>query len=212
MGSVIVDYNSGNLHSVKKSFQLISTELGHKNVRVSSDPEVIRKADRVILPGVGSFDDCKSNLLKRVGLIEAIEERVIKNGAPFLGICVGQQLMASIGLENSATRGFGWIPGTVTRITPSEPNLKIPHMGWNTLLFDRKHELFNEINEYDHAYFVHSYHLVLDNPDDRLAYTLHGQQITAVVLKENTVGAQFHPEKSQAVGLKFIKNFLLWQP
>ena len=213
MRSVIVDYNSGNLHSVKKSFQLISTEIGNEEIVVSANPEVILKAERVILPGVGAFNDCKSNLLKQPGLIEAIEQRVMKDGVPFLGICVGHQLMASLGLENNIeTKGFNWISGKVDRITPSNGGFKIPHMGWNTLVFDRDHALFYDIDENSHAYFVHSYHLVLDNLRDRLAYTHYGQYITAAVQKNNIAGTQFHPEKSQTVGLTFIRNFLRWRP
>ena len=213
MSSVIVDYNSGNLHSVKKSFQLISNELDQGEVLVSANPDIIIKAERIILPGVGTFDDCKSNLLKQTGLIEAIEERILKDGKPFLGICVGHQLMASKGLENNVeTEGLGWIAGTVKKITPSSPHLKIPHMGWNTLLIDREHQLFNGIGNQDHAYFVHSYHLELEHPEERISYTEYGQKITAAVLKENMAGTQFHPEKSQSIGLRFIANFLLWRP
>ena len=213
MGSVIVDYNSGNIHSVKKSFQLIANELGQEEVLVSNNPKTILKAEKIVLPGVGTFTDCKSNLVKQTGLIESIEQRVVNDGIPFLGICVGHQLLASIGLENNVeTSGLGWIPGTVTKISSPDPNLKIPHMGWNTLIFDRQHELFDGIKELDHAYFVHSYHVVLDNPGDRVCYTNYGQKVTAAVVKENIVGTQFHPEKSQAVGLTFIQNFMLWKP
>ena len=213
MTSVIVDYNSGNLHSAKKSFQLLSTELNQGEVLVSSDIDVILKAERLILPGVGSFNDCKANLLKKNGLFEAIEQRVIFDGVPFLGICVGHQLMATIGLENNVkTAGFDWISGTVTKITPSDPALKIPHMGWNTLHFDNKHSLFDGINDGDHTYFVHSYHLIMDDEINRISYTNYGQKITAAVVKDNMAGTQFHPEKSQAVGLTFIRNFLLWRP
>ena len=213
MTSVIVDYNSGNLHSAKKSFQLLSTELNQGEVLVSSDIDVIVKAERLILPGVGSFNDCKANLLKKNGLFEAIEQRVIFDGVPFLGICVGHQLMATIGLENNnKTAGFDWISGTVTKITPSDPALKIPHMGWNTLHFDNKHSLFDGINDGDHTYFVHSYHLIMDDEINRISYTNYGQKITAAVVKDNMVGTQFHPEKSQTVGLTFIRNFLLWRP
>ena len=213
MTSVIVDYNSGNLHSAKKSFQLLSTELNQGEVLVSSDIDVIVKAERLILPGVGSFNDCKANLLKKNGLFEAIEQRVIFDGVPFLGICVGHQLMATIGLENNGkTAGFDWISGTVTKITPSDPAFKIPHMGWNTLHFDNKHSLFDGINDGDHTYFVHSYHLIMDDEINRISYTNYGQKITAAVVKDNMAGTQFHPEKSQAVGLTFIRNFLLWRP
>ncbi len=213
MGSIIIDYNSGNLHSVRKSFQLVSNELEKGEILISSRPEEILTAERIILPGVGSFNDCKSNLLKRSGLIEAIKQRVMKDKKPFLGICVGQQLMATTGLENNVkTKGFDWISGTVERIAPSNPSLKIPHMGWNELRFDRNHELFEGIKTNDHAYFIHSYHFVLDNPAERISYTDYGQTITAAVLKENMVGTQFHPEKSQSVGLTFIRNFLLWKP
>ena len=213
MTSVIVDYNSGNLHSTRKSFQLISTELNMGEVKLSSDPEEILKAERIILPGVGSFDDCKSNLIAVNGLIDALELRVEKDGIPFLGICVGHQLMASIGLENNKkTEGLGWISGSVKKISPSGQNFKIPHIGWNTLKFDKKHRLFDGINEQDHTYFVHSYHFVLDDQSHRLCHTNYGEEITAAVVKDNMVGTQFHPEKSQAVGLTFIRNFLLWRP
>ena len=188
-------------------------DLNQGEVLVSSDIEVILKAERLILPGVGSFTDCKANLLKKTGLFEAIEQRVICDGVPFLGICVGHQLMATIGLENnSETAGFDWISGTVTKLTPSDPALKIPHMGWNTLHFDQKHTLFDGINEGDHAYFVHSYHLNMDDQINRISYTNYAQKITAAVVKDNMAGTQFHPEKSQAVGLTFIRNFLLWRP
>ena len=191
---------------------MISSELDKGEVLISSNPDEILKADRVILPGVGSFNDCKSNLQK-TGLMEVIEQRVLKDGIPFLGICVGHQLMATTGLENNIkTLGFDWIPGVVTKITPSDPNLKVPHMGWNTLKFDRDHTLFSGIAEQDHAYFVHSYHIVLENTIDRICYVDYGQQITAAILKENMIGTQFHPEKSQTVGLTFIRNFLLWSP
>ena len=213
MTSVIVDYNSGNLHSAKKSFQLLSLELNQGEVLVTSDIDVILKAERLILPGVGSFNDCKVNLHKKTGLFEAIEQRVVCDGVPFLGICVGHQLMATIGLENNTeTKGFNWVSGTVSQITPSDQSLKIPHMGWNTLHFDHKHKLFNGINEGDHVYFVHSYHLILDNQNERISYTNYGQEITAAVVKDNMAGTQFHPEKSQAIGLTFIRNFLLWRP
>lgn len=213
MNAVIIDYNSGNLHSAKKSFQRVASELGRGEVIVSSEPEEIAKADRIILPGVGSFDSCKRELLAVSGMFEAIEQRVIREGHPLLGICVGQQLMATIGFENELeTKGFDWIPGKVVKISPSVSSLKIPHIGWNSLQFDYYHPLFEDINENSHMYFVHSYHLIPDDINRRVSYTNYGTKITAAVICENIIGTQFHPEKSQTEGLKFIKNFFCWNP
>jgi glutamine amidotransferase len=213
MTTIIVDYASGNLHSALKSFQRMATETGVGPVTVSADPEAIRRADRIVLPGVGAFADCRAGLAAIPGLFEAIEDRVIRQGAPFLGICVGQQMMADRGLEHGQdTPGFGWIPGDVVRIAPADPALKIPHMGWNALELLAPHPLLAGIASGDHAYFVHSYHLVPEDPAHRLATVDHGGPITAVVGRDNLVGTQFHPEKSQATGLRLIANFLAWRP
>jgi imidazole glycerol-phosphate synthase subunit HisH len=212
MTTVIVDYASGNLHSAEKSFQRMAAEAGGGPVLVSADPETVRRADRVVLPGVGAFAACRAGLAAVPGMIEAITARVIRDGAPFLGICVGAQLMASWGREDGDTPGFGWIPGSVERLAPTEPGLKVPHMGWNALVPLSPHPVLSGIAQGDHAYFVHSYHIVPDEPAHLLATTEHGQRVTAVVGRDNLVGTQFHPEKSQATGLRLIGNFLAWRP
>lgn len=212
MTTVIVDYESGNLHSAEKSFQRMAREIGAAPVVVSSDPEAVRRAERIVLPGVGAFADCRAGLMGRPGLFEAIEERAIRQGAPFLGICVGMQMMATRGLEHGESAGFDWIPGEVRRIEPSDPALKIPHMGWNALEILRPHPLLDGIASGDHAYFVHSYHLAAARPEEVLATTDHGGTVTAAVVRDNLAGTQFHPEKSQATGLRLIANFLAWKP
>ena len=212
MTTVIVDYSSGNLHSALKSFQRMADETSAGPVVVSADPDAVRRASRIVLPGVGAFADCRAGLAAVPGLFEAIEERVIRGGAPFLGICVGQQLMATRGLEHGETPGFGWIPGDVVRIAPADPALKIPHMGWNALEALAPHPVLAGIAPGDHAYFVHSYHLVPADPAHRAAVTSHGGPVTAAVARDNLFGTQFHPEKSQATGLRLIANFLAWRP
>jgi glutamine amidotransferase len=213
MSTVIVDYASGNLHSAEKSFQRIATETGGGKITVSSDPEAMLKADRIVLPGVGAFADCRAGLAAIDGLFEAIQTRVIDQGAPFLGICVGQQMMATRGREHGLdTPGFDWIPGEVVRIAPRDPALKIPHMGWNTLDISQTHPVLEGITTGDHAYFVHSYHLMADDRSHVMARTDHGGPVTAVVGRDNLIGTQFHPEKSQKTGLRLIANFLRWTP
>jgi glutamine amidotransferase len=213
MSTIIVDYASGNLHSALKSFQRMADETGAGPVAVSADPEEVLAADRLVLPGVGAFADCRAGLAAIPGLFEAIEERAIGQGAPFLGICVGQQMMATLGREHGHdTAGFGWIPGEVVRIAPADPGLKVPHMGWNALEIAAPHPVLAGIASGDHAYFVHSYHLVPDDPTRRIATADHGGKVTAVVARDNLIGTQFHPEKSQATGLRLIANFLAWRP
>jgi glutamine amidotransferase len=212
MTTVIVDYESGNLHSAEKSFQRMARETGQGGpVIVSGDPEVVARAERVVLPGVGAFADCRAGLLSRPGLFEAIEGRV-RAGRPFLGICVGMQMLADRGLEHGETPGFGWIGGEVRRIAPADPNLKIPHMGWNALEILCPHPVLDGLASGDHAYFVHSFHLVAAEPERLLARTDHGGPVTAAVARDNVVGTQFHPEKSQKTGLRLIANFLAWRP
>ena len=211
MSTVIVDYNSGNLRSAEKSFQRMADELGAGQVIVSADPDVVRGADHVVLPGVGAFADCRRELGAIDGLFGAIEEHV-KSGKPFMGICVGMQMMATRGLEHGTHDGFNWIKGDVELLTPSDTSLKIPHMGWNELSMRSEHPVFNGIETGDHVYFVHSYHLVPENDDDLLATVDYGGPITAAVAHENIVGTQFHPEKSQSTGLRLIGNFLAWKP
>jgi glutamine amidotransferase len=212
MTTVIVDYQSGNLHSAEKAFQRVSRELGAGPVTVTGDPDVVARAERIVLPGVGAFAACRAGLLQRPGLFEAIETRVIKEGAPFLGICVGMQLMAAWGREFEDAPGFGWIDGEVVRIAPAMAELKIPHMGWNALEIARPHPALAGIAGGAHAYFVHSFHFATADPSHVLATVDHGGPITAVVARANLLGTQFHPEKSQAVGLRLIANFLGWTP
>jgi glutamine amidotransferase len=213
---VIIDYGSGNLHSAAKAFERASREAkADAEIVVSARAEDVRTADRVVLPGVGAFADCKRGLEAVPGLHAALEEAVHARGRPFLGICVGMQLLATRGLEFEVTDGLGWIAGEVRAIEPADPALKIPHMGWNTLDARRDHPLLAGISTGPdglHAYFVHSYHFV---PSDRavvVAETDYGGPVTAIVAKGNVAGTQFHPEKSQALGLALIANFLKWRP
>lgn len=212
----IIDYGSGNLHSAAKAFERAHADHGLKGtVVVTADPRALAAASHIVLPGVGAFKDCRRGLDAVPGMVEALEAQVIRGGKPFLGICVGMQLLASRGLEHDVTRGLGWIPGDVKLIELDEPTLKIPHMGWNTLDVVRDHALFSGLALGDqglHAYFVHSYHLAPSNPDHVLATARYGGTITAIVGRDNIVGTQFHPEKSQALGLSFIANFLRWRP
>ena len=215
MTVAIVDYGSGNLHSAAKAFERAAREEGlAQPIVVTCDPEEVARADRVVLPGVGAFADCRRGLDAVGGMVEALNS-VRARGRPFLGICVGMQLMAERGREYEVTPGLGWIAGEVERIAPSDPSLKIPHMGWNTLEMARTHALFDGIPTGErglNAYFVHSYHLV---PNDRralVASTDYGGEITAFVARDNMAGSQFHPEKSQKLGLALIANFLKWKP
>lgn len=211
MTTVIVDYGSGNLRSAEKAFRRMAAETGAGDVAVTAEPEAVARAARIVLPGVGAYGDCRAGLLAIPGLLDAIFARVAA-GYPFLGICVGMQLMATRGLEHGETPGFGWIPGEVARLTPADPRLKVPHMGWNDLVLDRSHPVLDGIAAGDHAYFVHSYHLRVTDPAMRLAHVDHGGVVTAMVARDNMVGTQFHPEKSQATGLRLIANFLRWRP
>ena len=216
MHVAIIDYGSGNLHSAAKAFERAAREEGSRlAVKVTSKPEDLRQAERIVLPGVGAFADCRQGLVDIPGMIEALEEAVKARGKPFLGICVGLQLMAMRGLEHGLTPGLGWIEGEVRAIAPGDPSLKIPHMGWNTLDIARKHALFEGIPTGEaglNAYFVHSYHLVPTGAETLVATTDYGGPITAFVAKDNMAGSQFHPEKSQKLGLALIANFLKWKP
>jgi imidazole glycerol-phosphate synthase subunit HisH len=216
MHIAIIDYGSGNLHSAAKAFERAAREHGSAlEVKVTAEPEEVRQAERVVLPGVGAFADCRQGLVGIPGMIEALEETVRQHGKPFLGICVGLQLMAERGLEHGSTPGLGWIAGEVRAIEPADPSLKIPHMGWNTLDIARTHALLAGIpvgEEGLNAYFVHSYHLVPAGAETLVATTDYGGPITAFVAKDNMAGSQFHPEKSQKLGLALIANFLKWKP
>jgi glutamine amidotransferase len=216
MTVALIDYGSGNLHSAAKAVERAAREAGTgETVLVTSDPEAVRQADRVVLPGVGAFADCRRGLDNIPGMVEAMTEAVREKGRPFFGICVGMQLMATRGLEYETTAGLDWIRGDVKPIQPEDAGLKIPHMGWNTLHAQRDHPILDGVAtgpEGLHAYFVHSYALDPASMDDVVAVTDYGGPLTAVVAKDNMAGTQFHPEKSQTLGLKLIANFLRWRP
>jgi glutamine amidotransferase len=226
MTTIVIDYGSGNLRSAAKALTAAGGD-----VRVTSDPRDVESAERIVLPGVGAFADCRAGLDGLSGMTEALEETVRRKGRPFLGICVGMQLMAEAGLEHGRHPGLGWIAGDVIKLSPQgdqvnlspqgdqakslprgQQALKVPHMGWNELSLARAHPFFAGIENGAHAYFVHSYHLALTNPGDLLAATDYGGRIVAAVARDNMLGVQFHPEKSQAMGLRLLANFLNWQP
>jgi glutamine amidotransferase len=216
MTVAIVDYGSGNLHSAAKAFERAAHDTGaDQPIVVTDDPRVVALADRVVLPGVGAFADCRRGLASVDGMVEALEEVVHKKGRPFFGICVGMQLLAERGREYEVTKGLGWIAGEVDRIAPADPSLKIPHMGWNTLNVTRPHKLVDGLAlgpDGRHAYFVHSYEFKLKQRTDLVAEADYGGPITAIVARDNLIGTQFHPEKSQKLGLALIGNFLAWKP
>jgi imidazole glycerol-phosphate synthase subunit HisH len=218
MGAVaIIDYGSGNLHSARKAFERAAREAGREDTRivVTADPQAVRDADRVVLPGVGAFADCRRGLDAVPGMVAAMTEAVRERGRPFLGICVGMQLMATRGLEHETAPGLDWIPGDVAPIRPADPALKVPHMGWNALHLRRPTPLLSGVPTGDegwHAYFVHSFALAAADPDDVAATTDHGGPVTALVARGNLAGTQFHPEKSQRLGLALLTNFLRWSP
>lgn len=216
MRVAIIDYGSGNLRSATKAFERSSREAGiAADIDLTNDPERIRTADRVVLPGVGAYADCSAGLHAVDDMVEAIIDAVERRAVPFLGICVGMQLMSSRGLEKTVTEGFGWIKGDVRQMTPSDPTLKIPQIGWNTIHVKQEHPLFAGIRTGEnglHAYFVHSYHLDAGHADDVLATCDYGGAVTAAVAHGNKAGTQFHPEKSQTLGLALIANFLRWKP
>ncbi|HGG06556.1 MAG TPA: imidazole glycerol phosphate synthase subunit HisH [Aliiroseovarius sp.] len=210
MLTVIVDYDSGNLHSAEKAFQRMARETDAGEVRVSSNPEEVARADRIVLPGDGAFPACRQNLHDHRGMFEAIDDAVNGKGRPFMGICVGMQMLADVSREYHDTPGFGWVGGEVVHIEPADKALKVPHMGWNDLVVDQAHPVLADIETGDHAYFVHSYHMRVTDPAHLLAHCDYGGPITAIVGRDNIIGTQFHPEKSQAPGLRMIANFLTW--
>jgi len=212
MLTVLIDYDSGNLHSAEKAFQRVASEVDGGEVIVSARAEDVARADRIVLPGDGAFPACHAALTGREGVYEALIEAVEVKARPFLGICVGMQLMARAGFEYVETPGLGWIAGDVRRITPADTTLKIPHMGWNDLILDQPHPVLEGLSTGDHAYFVHGYQMELATPAALLAHCDYGGPITAIVGSENRVGTQFHPEKSQSAGLRLIANFLTWAP
>jgi len=210
--TAIIDYESGNLHSAHKAFERMAREVDGGDIVVTGDASVVAQADRIVLPGDGAFPACIAALKGHSGLHAAMTEAVIDKGRPFMGICVGMQLMAEWGREYRDTEGLGWISGDVRKITPEPSTLKVPHMGWNDLHLDGAHPVFDGISSGDHAYFVHSYHMHVTHPAQRLAHVDYGGDVTAIVGRDTMIGLQFHPEKSQAAGLRMIANFLTWAP
>ena len=212
MRTVIVDYQSGNLHSAEKAFERMAAEVGAGDVIVTDRAQDVATADRIVLPGDGAFPACRRALDAVPGMVAALTEAVIDRGRPFLGICVGMQMLATRGLEYEVTEGLDWIDGEVRRIEPGPAGLKVPHMGWNDLHLDHAHPVLAGVGTGAHAYFVHSYAFHVTHPVERLAHVDYGGPVTAVVGRDNIVGTQFHPEKSQADGLRLIANFLRWKP
>ena len=206
----IVDYGAGNLRSAEKA--LAEAANGSARVVVTSDPDAVRKADRIVLPGVGAFADCKRGLDALDGMVEALEEAVLKQSKPFLGICVGMQLMASVGVEFGEHKGLDWVKGKVVVLDPADRSLRIPQMGWNNLELKRDHPALADTKAGDHAYFVHSYHFLTERPADVIATVEYGGPVTAIIGRDNLLGVQFHPEKSQHVGLTLLARFLKWIP
>ena len=208
--TALVDYDSGNLHSALKAFERMAAETGAGRVVVTAEPEVVARADRIVLPGDGAFAACRAALAAVPGLTEAIADAVMGRGRPFLGICVGMQMLATTGHEYGETAGLDWIAGDVRRIVA--PGLKVPHMGWNDLVIDRAHPVLEGIATGDHAYFVHSYAMEVTDRADLVAHADYGGAVTAIVARGTVLGTQFHPEKSQRTGLRLIANFLRWRP
>ena len=209
----LIDYGSGNLRSAEKALARAASDgaTGHE-IAVTADASRVAKAERIVLPGVGAFADCMKGVSSIPGMIEALEESVLKRGVPFLGICVGMQLLADVGREHGDHKGLGWIPGEVVRLTPAEPHLKVPHMGWNSLSLLQPHALFEGMADGTDVYFVHSYYIRPKNPAHILATTEYAGSIPAIVGRDNIAGTQFHPEKSQQEGLAFLGRFLKWRP
>ena len=212
MLTVLIDYAAGNLHSAEKAFQRMALEVDAGDILVSGKAEDVARADRIVLPGDGAFPACMEELRGQTGLFEALKEAVEVKARPFFGICVGMQLMGQKGFEYSETPGLGWIAGDVRRITPSDPTLKIPHMGWNDLVIDQPHPVLEGIETGDHAYFVHSFQMEMSDTSERLAHCDYAGPVTAIVGRDTMVGTQFHPEKSQSAGLRMIANWLTWRP
>lgn len=211
MLTAIIDYESGNLHSAEKAFQKMASETGAGDVVVTADADTVARADRIVLPGDGAFPAC-AGALRASGCFDAMVEAVEVKGRPFLGICVGMQLMARTGHEYHETEGLGWIDSEVVRIAPTDPALKVPHMGWNDLVIDTPHPVLDGVGTGDHVYFVHSYHMQVADPAQLIAHVDYAGPITAIVGRDTMLGFQFHPEKSQATGLRMIANFLGWRP
>ena len=212
MRTAIIDYESGNLHSAEKAFQRMAAEVGAGEVIVTDKADIVASADRIVLPGDGAYPACAAALRGQSGLYDALREAVEVKARPFLGICVGMQLMTSRGHEYELTDGLGWVPGDVEKIMPTDASLKVPHMGWNDLVIDLPHPVLDGVETGAHTYFVHSYHVHVTNPEERIAHVDYGGDVTAIIGRDTMVGVQFHPEKSQDTGLRMIGNFLRWKP
>jgi glutamine amidotransferase len=212
MRAALIDYGSGNIASAAKALSRAANETSGHEIVVTADPDIVRKSERIILPGVGAFADCMQGLSAVPGMVEALNESVIRNGKPILGICIGMQLMATAGREFGIHNGLNWIGGEVLPIRPTDPILKIPHMGWNEVELVQNHPLFAGLDSSANAYFVHSFEMKPDDNAHLLAITSYGGAVTAAIGRDNIVGTQFHPEKSQGVGLKILGNFLNWKP
>ncbi len=212
MKTVIIDYESGNLHSAVKAFEKVAGDIGYGGeILLTGNAFDVKSASHIVLPGVGAFGDCKAGLAALPGMIQALEEAVLQEKKPFLGICVGMQLLMQYGYEHGKFEGLGWIEGEVIPIEPQDPALKIPHMGWNELEITRSHPLFTGISPNEHVYFVHSYQVKCDDFDDILAEVGYGGKVTAAIARDNIMGVQFHPEKSRKTGMKVIRNFLMME-
>ena len=208
----LIDYGSGNIHSAERALLEAATRAERRReISVTSDPLAIRHSDAIVLPGVGHFADCAENLRAKDGLVQALEEAVLKDGKPFLGICVGMQLLADVGREDGDTPGLGWIPGEVVKIDPG-PDYRVPHMGWNEISLAREHAMLAGLGDHPHVYFTHSYVFRTDKPEHTLASANYGRPLAAAVGRDNIFGTQFHPEKSQDTGLKLLSNFMTWEP
>ena len=212
MHTVLVDYESGNLHSAEKAFQRMAQEVGGGTVAVTARAEDVARADRIVLPGDGAYPACRRALGAVDGMIAALEEAVLHRAVPFMGICVGMQMLATVGREYEEVAGLDWIGGEVVRIAPQDKSLKVPHMGWNDLVIDRAHPVLEGLESGDHAYFVHSYHFLAADPAHLVAHVDYAGPVTAIVARDTIIGMQFHPEKSQSAGLRMIANFLTWAP
>ena len=212
MLTAIIDYESGNLHSAEKAFQRMAAEAGSGTIVVTSEADVVARADRLVLPGDGAFPACRRALAGLDGMEQALREAVERRAVPFLGICVGMQMLATLGHEYEETPGLGWVPGEIVKITPADPALPVPHMGWNDLVLHGAHPVLEGLKTGDHAYFVHSWHMQVVDPAHLLAHADYGGPITAIVGTGTVIGTQFHPEKSQSAGLRLISNFLSWRP
>ncbi|PZX48057.1 glutamine amidotransferase [Roseinatronobacter thiooxidans] len=212
MLTVLVDYDSGNLHSASKAFQRMAQDVGGGDVLVSARAEDVARADRIVLPGDGAYPACRRALGAVDGMVEALEDAVQRRAVPFMGICVGMQMLATMGREYEDVAGLDWIGGEVVRIAPQDKSLKVPHMGWNDLVIDRAHPVLEGLDSGDHAYFVHSYHFLVADPAHLVAHVDYAGPVTAIVARDTIIGMQFHPEKSQSAGLRMIANFLTWAP